>query len=113
MSTPTDFTEDAVRRLMTLAQQAAVALQSQQRLAQTQARADRERMLHAISDEMQRAADLDELMRITAEELNKALGGSQTLLHMGVEPVLRRTFDSPSRPAVREDVGEDVADTPA
>jgi GAF domain-containing protein/HAMP domain-containing protein len=110
---PTNFTEDAVRRLTTLAQQAAVALQSQQRLAQTQARADRERLLHAISDEMQRAADLDELMRITAEELNKALSGSQTLLHVGVEPVLRRTFDTPHQSIVREDAGGDAADTPA
>ncbi|MBN1286397.1 MAG: GAF domain-containing protein [Anaerolineae bacterium] len=80
---PTAYTGAELRRLEALCAQAAVSIQSQLRLQETQKRAERERVLRAISDRMQSAIDMDELMRITAEELNRALEGSQTLVHMG------------------------------
>ncbi len=80
---PTVYTETQMRRLTSLCAQAAVSIQSQLRFQQTQARAERERVIRSISDQMQSAPDIDTLMQIAAEELNRALGGSQTVVQLG------------------------------
>ena len=57
------------------------------RLSQASARrAARERVIRGISDAMQRATDLETLMRITAEELNRSINGSRTYVRFASEP---------------------------
>jgi GAF domain-containing protein len=69
----------------TFAAQAAVTLENARLFQEAQARADRERVIREISDQMQRATDMEALMRITAEELNEALGGSRAYVRLGTE----------------------------
>jgi PAS domain S-box-containing protein len=71
--------------LGTFAAQAAVTLENARLFQEAQVRADRERVIREISDQMQRATDMDALMQITAEELNKALGGSRAYVCLGTE----------------------------
>jgi predicted DNA-binding ribbon-helix-helix protein len=42
----------------------------------------REQLIREITDEMGRAADLSSLMRITAEALNRRLGGSRVYVRL-------------------------------
>lgn len=71
--------------LMAIASTTAIALQNARLFEQTQTRAERERVIREISDQMQRAVDMETLMRITAEELNRALGGSRAYVRLGTE----------------------------
>ena len=57
-------------------------IESRRLFDQTQARAEREHTIREISDQMQRATDMEALMRITAQELNRALGGSRTFVRL-------------------------------
>ncbi len=79
------WTQEEIALMQTLAEQSAVALESARLYQDTQRRAARERLLREISDQMQRAADMEALMRITTEELNKALGSSRAYVRLGTE----------------------------
>jgi PAS domain S-box-containing protein len=76
--------------LVGLSEQVAAALQRARLLEQTQSRARRERVIRDIADRMQRAADIESLMRIMAEELRRALGASRAYVQMGTEDELSR-----------------------
>ncbi len=79
------ITDEEIRLLRGLTDQLAVAIENARLFEQTQARAERERIIHEISGRMQRATDMEALMRITAEELSRALGGSRVYVHLGTE----------------------------
>jgi len=79
------WTQGEIALMQTLAEQSAVALESARLYQDTQRRAARERILREISDRMQGATDIEALMRITAEELNKALGSSRAYVRLGTE----------------------------
>jgi PAS domain S-box-containing protein len=88
--------EDADRPLSTqerellssITEQVAAALQRARLLEQTQSRARRERVIRDIADQMQRAADVESLVRIAAEELTRALSASRAYVQMGTEDEL-------------------------
>jgi len=61
----------------TLSEQLSQALERARLHRETQRRAVRELVLREITDEMGRASDMQSLLRITAESLNRSLGGSQ------------------------------------
>jgi len=82
-ATPGPFSDSAVRLYEALSDQAAVALERAQLWEEAQRRAARERLVSKISDQMQRATDMETLIRIAAEELNRALGGSRTFVRIG------------------------------
>jgi GAF domain-containing protein len=82
--------------LQTLTEQLGAALESARLYQDTQRRAARERILREISDRMQGAADMETLMRIAAEELNKALGASRTYVRLGTEALPSSNGDEPS-----------------
>jgi len=90
------WTEGEIALMQTLAEQSAVALESARLYQDTQRRAARERILREISDQMQRATDIESLMRITTEELNKALGASRTYARLGTEALPSLNGDEPS-----------------
>jgi GAF domain-containing protein len=65
-----------------------LALETARLSQETQRHAERERFIREVTDEMQRATDMETLMRVTAEALNKALSASRTYVRLGVEPEL-------------------------
>jgi GAF domain-containing protein/DNA-binding LacI/PurR family transcriptional regulator len=79
------YDEHDLELLTALASQMAIALQNARMFEEAGARARQERVIREISDQMQRAADMEALMRITAEELNRALGGSRTYVRLHPE----------------------------
>ncbi len=80
---PYAYTERDRDLLSSLAGQLAIALQSARLFEEVQARAERERAIREVSDQMQQAVDLESLMRITAEGLRRALRGSRAYVYMG------------------------------
>jgi GAF domain-containing protein len=90
------WTSEEIRLLEALAEQLGVALESARLYQDTQRRAARESILREISDRMQRAPDMQSLMRITTEELNKALGASRTYVRLGTEALPSSNGDEPS-----------------
>jgi PAS domain S-box-containing protein len=79
----TTFPEAEVRRLMTLSQQATVALQSIRLFAQARARAERERQVRTITDKIRRGTDRENILQIAREELAQMLGASKTVARLG------------------------------
>ena len=90
------WTPEEIVLVESLTEQMGVALESARLYQDTQRRAARERILREISDRMQGAADMEALMRITAEELNKALGGSRAYVRLGTEALPSPNGDEPS-----------------
>lgn len=76
--------------LRDIAVQVTEALQRAQLLEQTQSRATRERVIRDIADRMQRATDMESLMRLTAQELTRVLHASRAYVRMGNEEQLAR-----------------------
>ncbi|HET90307.1 MAG TPA: GAF domain-containing protein [Chloroflexi bacterium] len=79
------FSEVAMRLYEALSDQAAVALERAQLWEEAQRRAEHEQLIGEISDHMQRAADIESLLRIAATGLNKALGGSRAFVRLRTE----------------------------
>jgi hypothetical protein len=71
-----------------------VALERAQLWEEAQRRAERERLVSELSEQMQRASDMETLMRITAEGLNQALGGSRVFVRMGTETELTAEIEA-------------------
>jgi GAF domain-containing protein len=84
-TTPRAFDEHDRELMAALANQTATALQNARLFEQTRARAERERVTREITDQIQRATDIESLMRIAAEELNKTLGASRVYVRMAME----------------------------
>lgn len=82
---PRPWTTEEVALAETIAEQISLTVENLRLMDEAQRRIARERAIREISDRMQRAADLETLMRITAEELNRTLGGSRTYVRMGLE----------------------------
>ena len=81
----TAWTPDQVALLQSLSEQVSQAMERARLYQDTQRRATRERMTREITDAVQRATDMESLMRIATEELVRALGGAQGYMRLGVE----------------------------
>jgi GAF domain-containing protein len=90
------WTAEEIALTESLTEQLSTALDSARLYQDTQRRAARERILREISDRMQGATDIEALMRITAEELNKALDASRTYVRLGTEALPSSNGDEPS-----------------
>jgi GAF domain-containing protein len=84
------WTEDEIALAEAVAERMALAAENLRLLDETQRRATQEQLLGQISDRMQRSANLEALMHLAAEELNKALGGSRVFVRMGTATELTR-----------------------
>ncbi len=82
-SHPITVTEAEMRRLTSLTAQAAVALQNRYQLRATAARARREQLIREISNQLQSAVDVEEVLRTAAREVGQALGARNTKVHLG------------------------------
>jgi len=83
------WTSERVELLDALSAQIAQALDRARLYEATQRRAAREGAIREIADEMQRATDMNSLLRITTESLNRALHSSRVYVRM-VPPVSSR-----------------------
>jgi GAF domain-containing protein len=73
----------------TVAEQTALTIETLRLMDETQRRAVREQLIGEIANRMQQATDMQALMHIMAEELNRALGGSRVYVRLGAESSLR------------------------
>jgi GAF domain-containing protein len=76
------WTTEDIALAEAVAEQVALTVENLRLVDDTQRRAARERLLGDISDQMQRATDMETLMRIATEELNRTLSGSRTYVRM-------------------------------
>jgi PAS domain S-box-containing protein len=82
----TEFLEAPVRRLMTLAGQAAVVVQNLRQLQEIEARARREAVIREIGAKVSSSMDMKTVLQTTVRELSHALGASQAIIRMGTQP---------------------------
>ena len=75
-SQPTTFSDDDIQRLVAVAGQAAIAVQSRLLLEQAQARARQEQRIRQVSAQVSSAADVDTILRRAVEQVGRALGAS-------------------------------------
>lgn len=68
-----------------VAEQAALTIENLRLMDVTRQRAVRERLVQDITTQMQRATDLESLMRIASQQLLDALGSSQVHVELTVE----------------------------
>ena len=85
MRRPRSWTAEEIALAETVAEQSAQTVENLRLMDETQRRAARERLVGEITDQMQRATDIEDLLRITADGLNRALGGSRAFVRMGVK----------------------------
>jgi len=78
------WTTDQRELLETLAEQLGVALESARLYQDTQRRAAREQVTREITDALQRAVNMEALMRIATEELNRTLRGSHAYVRLNL-----------------------------
>lgn len=76
--------------------QVALALENARLFEEAQARAAREQLIGEITDRMQRANDIDDLVRQTMQELQSTFNASYMVVHMGTEDELLARLDEKS-----------------
>ncbi len=76
----THFSEEDKRRLVSLAQQAAIVIQNINQLQSIEARARRERMIREISEKIQAAPDVQSVLQTAVRELGQAFGTPRNLI---------------------------------
>jgi GAF domain-containing protein len=89
----TAWSAEEIGLLQTLTEQLSTALESAQLYEDSQRRAARERVIGEFADQMQRASNIQTLIRATAEELNRILDGSRGYVRLGTEASLSLNGD--------------------
>jgi GAF domain-containing protein len=77
------FADAEIGFYRTLADQAALALEGQRLLAETQYRAQRERFIRQITDKVRSTTDLEDILEITVQELSEAMGLPRAFVRLG------------------------------
>ncbi|MBN2004942.1 MAG: GAF domain-containing protein [Anaerolineae bacterium] len=75
------FTEIELRRLASLAGQAAVGIQNLHQLREIQARAQRESLIRTITEQIQRSPDVEGVLQTGLRELSRAFGTSRNMVY--------------------------------
>ncbi len=83
-----EWSAEELEVIETLSDQLGIALESARLYQEAQRRAARERLTGEISNRLQRARDMDGLVRQAVQELQAALGASYAVVHMGTEDEL-------------------------
>jgi len=71
-----------------VAERMALALENVRLLGEARRRAARERFVREITGRIQEATDIESLVRVAAEELNQALGGSRAYVRLTTEELI-------------------------
>ena len=102
------WTSEEITLVETLVGQTGPTMESSRLFEETRRRAAREHAIRDITDKMERAADLQSLLRITAEELNKTLGGSRVATRIG-NPVREARIEETQAPEAQASDATDGA----
>jgi len=107
---PHEFTEEAQRRLMTLAQQAAIAVLNIRQLQETEARVRREQLIRQITARIQESPDVEGVLQTAVQELGRAFGTSRSRIQFrptsaGASPGSDEAAGKPSSPGLPEVIG--------
>jgi GAF domain-containing protein/HAMP domain-containing protein len=86
----------------TLADQAALAVESQSLLFETQRRAQREQLIRHITDKVRSTSNLETILQTTVRELSKAMGLPRAFVRLGTEADLT-VANSTRRQSRRDD----------
>ena len=89
------FSEDDIAVLQTMADQLAIAIENANLIRQAQTRAEREKQVRAIADQIHRGASAEAILRSALTELNQMMGASQSFIRLGTQEVLRAELDMP------------------
>jgi GAF domain-containing protein len=79
------WTDDDVALIEAIAEQLAQTLESARLFADTQRRAERERLIGEITAKIRTSTDVQDILETAATELGRALGTSRALVHLGFE----------------------------
>jgi len=90
---PRSWKTGEIAMLETIAEQVTLSVENLRLMDETQRRAAREQLVGEITTQMQRATDMESLMRVTVEELNRVLGGSRAYAHLGAAAELAGGLD--------------------
>ena len=83
------FSADDIAVLQTMADQLAITIDNANLIEQAHARAERERRVRAIADQIHRGASAEVILRSTLAELNQMLGASKSVIRLGTQARLR------------------------
>jgi len=83
-----DWTKEELVLLESLSEQLGLALESARLYRDSQRRAAREQMTREVAGSLQRATNMEGLLRTTVEELNRVLGASRAYVKLGTEAEL-------------------------
>ncbi len=84
------FDDDDLRTLQGMADQVAIALENARRFAETRRGERRQRLAASISERMQQATNLDEVMALTIEDLGNMFDLTRATICLGTERELLR-----------------------
>ena len=87
------WTSEEIALMETLVDQLGTALESARLYQDTQRRATREQLTRQMTEEMQRATDIDNLVQNAMQQLRAALSASRLVVHLGTEDELRTRLD--------------------
>jgi len=90
------FSEDDIAVLQTMADQLAIAIENANLIRQAQTRAEREKQVRAIADQIHRGASAEAVLRTALTELSQMLGASQSVIRLGTQDGLRAELGMPS-----------------
>jgi GAF domain-containing protein/HAMP domain-containing protein len=97
------WSTDDIALAEAVAEQLALAADNLRLLDATQRRASREQLVADLSEQMQRATDMEHLMRIAAEGMNSVLGSSRAFVRLGTVAELIKEEDHNGNESARSD----------
>jgi GAF domain-containing protein len=83
------WTQEELQMVQQVVEQLGLALEDARLYESAQRRAQREQLVAAISDKIRAAPDIDGILRITVQEIRRALGVSYGAIRLGTETHLR------------------------
>ena len=79
------WSEDDIALIQAVSDQLAQTLEAARLFADTQRRAERERLIGEITTKIRASTDIEDILETTAVELGRALGTSRALVRLGVD----------------------------
>ncbi len=79
------WSSEEVELIETVADQVAQAMEAARLFNETQRRAQRERLVSEISDKIRTAGDVEDIMRVTVQEIRHVLGATHGAIRLGTE----------------------------
>ena len=86
--TPHPFTKSEINFYRTLTDQAALAIEGQRLLTETQQRAEREQLIRQVTEKVHDTPDMETILQTAVQELSKAMGLPRAFVRLGTRETL-------------------------